>query len=606
MEQSEIRQTAYSYIRMSSQQQMKGDSLRRQLELSRKYAAENNLILDESLTDIGISAWTGANVQDGALGRFLQLIQSGLIKRGSYLLVESLDRLSRQQVRNAIGPFIDIINAGVTIVTLADKQVYSETTVDENWTQLMMSLAIMSRAHEESQTKSKRLKEAHANKKKLAAQGIGRYSHNMWGWIDQIEVAADKFKYQLNQNAATVRRIYEMADAGLGQLVITRKLNDEGIATFRRSKKGWQQPNVGSILRNEAVIGTYQPTHAINGKATPNGPPIKNYLPAAIPEELFWRVQRNKQRRASSGRKGKQLTNLFTSLCVCQHCNGPIRVRLAGTGGKTHRHLHCDNRYRAAGCPSVGGGFRYDILEAAILDKIKEFDIEIGTGRQTADREVLLHEIMTKEIQLGEMEKRKAKLLRALELSDGDAAMSDILSQLSERRTTVEQLTTQLAEMKGDLARIDAEATTIASAVERLQLERLIWSTGSDDEVYASRSRVSAMMHSYIDVIAFDFNRKTYRISIGGHLVLYEFYRDGRLLLKIDNRSLVRKHGVPVIWKDKDESGHAVEGTGKKVIPMGWSAETLTTTIPQSRQDPNAHLVDKRKRIVGTLINKKH
>lgn len=70
MKQSEIRQTAYSYIRMSSQQQMKGDSFRRQLELSRQYAAENNLVLDESLTDIGISAWTGANVQDGALDAF--------------------------------------------------------------------------------------------------------------------------------------------------------------------------------------------------------------------------------------------------------------------------------------------------------------------------------------------------------------------------------------------------------------------------------------------------------------------------------------------------------------------------------------------------------
>lgn len=37
---------AFSYIRMSSGQQLKGDSLRRQLKLSEDYAAEHNLRLD--------------------------------------------------------------------------------------------------------------------------------------------------------------------------------------------------------------------------------------------------------------------------------------------------------------------------------------------------------------------------------------------------------------------------------------------------------------------------------------------------------------------------------------------------------------------------------
>jgi DNA invertase Pin-like site-specific DNA recombinase len=40
---------AYSYIRFSTPEQSKGDSLRRQLEKSKKYAEENGLILDSSL-----------------------------------------------------------------------------------------------------------------------------------------------------------------------------------------------------------------------------------------------------------------------------------------------------------------------------------------------------------------------------------------------------------------------------------------------------------------------------------------------------------------------------------------------------------------------------
>lgn len=214
------RPRAYSYVRMSSQQQLKGDSLRRQLERSRKYALDNGLELDESLRDIGVSAFTGKNIYEGALGTFLQLVQKGQIERGSYLLVESLDRLSRLQVRHALGPFIALINAGVIIVTLMDNQVYSETTVDENWTQLMLSLAIMSRAHEESQTKSDRLKESHAKTKRKALAGQGRFTSNMFGWIEQIKIGQDKFEHRLNQHAATVLKIYKMADAGLGPIDI--------------------------------------------------------------------------------------------------------------------------------------------------------------------------------------------------------------------------------------------------------------------------------------------------------------------------------------------------------------------------------------------------
>ena len=59
---------AYSYVRMSTDIQLKGDSLRRQKESSKNYAEENNLELIETLQDIGISAFSGKNSKDGALG----------------------------------------------------------------------------------------------------------------------------------------------------------------------------------------------------------------------------------------------------------------------------------------------------------------------------------------------------------------------------------------------------------------------------------------------------------------------------------------------------------------------------------------------------------
>ena len=64
---------AFSYIRMSTDTQLKGHSKQRQLEKSAAYAKVHGLELaDESqLEDIGVSAFKGDNVKEGALGQFL-------------------------------------------------------------------------------------------------------------------------------------------------------------------------------------------------------------------------------------------------------------------------------------------------------------------------------------------------------------------------------------------------------------------------------------------------------------------------------------------------------------------------------------------------------
>ena len=59
---------AYSYIRFSSAKQQSGDSVERQTKLSANYAAKHGLELDTQLnmSDLGISAYDGANLKKGA------------------------------------------------------------------------------------------------------------------------------------------------------------------------------------------------------------------------------------------------------------------------------------------------------------------------------------------------------------------------------------------------------------------------------------------------------------------------------------------------------------------------------------------------------------
>ena len=64
----------YSYVRFSSREQAKGDSLHRQTEMARRYAEEHGYVLDTSLDlhDKGISGFKGANRAKGRLGDFLR------------------------------------------------------------------------------------------------------------------------------------------------------------------------------------------------------------------------------------------------------------------------------------------------------------------------------------------------------------------------------------------------------------------------------------------------------------------------------------------------------------------------------------------------------
>ena len=107
--------TAYSYVRFSTTVQSLGASLQRQTEGAEHFVAERpNLVLDKTLNlgDLGVSAYHGKNATEGALGGFIKAVDEGKVAKGSYLLVENLDRLSRETVTTALELFLSILRRG--------------------------------------------------------------------------------------------------------------------------------------------------------------------------------------------------------------------------------------------------------------------------------------------------------------------------------------------------------------------------------------------------------------------------------------------------------------------------------------------------------------
>ena len=334
--------TAYSYIRFSSSRQADGDSIRRQTELARAYAAKNKLDLqDVSISDFGVSAFRGSNATEGALGTFLRLVDEGKINSNCYLLIESFDRLSRQAVEDALSLLLNVVKRGITIVTLADEHVYKRGELD--MTKLILSIVTMSRANEESEMKSQRTSAAWNKARIDALNGIKIKNSRIPDWLEWNE---DKTNFFVLQGAEKViQRIFELSASGLGIEIIAKRLNVEGLKTFKQQKE-WRSSGVSSLLRNRALIGEFQfKQRNESGKRIALGEPILNYYPNVVSKQLFWEVQQGmdlRNKRGSGNRAGK-FTNLFTGLIRCGECGAAV-VTSSQTTKTPQGYLKCTVR----------------------------------------------------------------------------------------------------------------------------------------------------------------------------------------------------------------------------------------------------------------------
>ena len=107
---------AFSYLRWSTAPQEWGTSEIRQSGLAKAYCEQHELTLVDTVSDRGVSAYRGKN-RTRALGDLVDAI-----KANDYLLVEDVDRLSRQDWLTAVTFVGQILDKGVTIVTLHDGQ----------------------------------------------------------------------------------------------------------------------------------------------------------------------------------------------------------------------------------------------------------------------------------------------------------------------------------------------------------------------------------------------------------------------------------------------------------------------------------------------------
>jgi DNA invertase Pin-like site-specific DNA recombinase len=421
---------AYSYIRFSTPEQIKGDSLRRQTESSQAYVDENGLTLDTTLhfRDLGLSAFDKSNITRGALGGFLEAAKLGRIPRGSFLLVESLDRLSRAEVLDALELFTGILRHGITIVTLADRMVYSQDSLRDNIGSLIISITIMARAHEESVTKSRRLKAAWGNKRAKISEKKLTARCPMW-----MRLSDDKTKFQfVPERAEIVKKILALSKNGMGQALICKTLNEQSIPTFTLSRKGWHASSIDKILSSRALCGEFQMHVHVGGKIIPEGEPVLDYYPALISKDEYLLLQTIRHARQMGGgkaRKGSDVPNLFSGIVKCGYCGGsmvllgsPKKRDSLASPPRIRKYLVCDGGRRGLGCYAIQ--WEYKAFEESFLTFCRGLDLENllhevqASKNGVSEKLTLTERITAQNAEIGELQHRLTRLMDALELGD--------------------------------------------------------------------------------------------------------------------------------------------------------------------------------------------
>ena len=470
--------TAYSYIRFSSAAQERGDSLRRQTQGTDDFVQRKGYVLDTTLhlQDLGISAFRGANVREGALGAFLEAVRQGRVEPGSVLVVESLDRLTRDQLSEALALFMDILRADVRIATLTPEREYSRGSLNDIGS-LLEPLIIFMRAHEESKTKSERLEKAWSAKRDRLQKEVLTSKCPKW-----CQVKADRTGFVLiPDHAATVRTIFQWAAGGLGVNAITRKLN-QSVPPIG-DKDSWHRSYVLKILRNRSVLGEYQPHKGHSGpNRKPIGKPIPNYYPAVIDEPLFYSVQAAlKSRRTMAGRAGKSVPNLFTGMIRDARDKATLNMIDKGEG----RQLVSSKALR--GVPgSRYLAFGYDLFERAFLAFVSDLtpaDVLPPKATKKGD------EIAGLAGKLAELDHKIDRTkLRIANDPDVDILL-DVLTDLERQKRP---LLSELEKAKGRATIREAEALGEAKSV--LELLR----AAGDEELELLRSRLRQRIRNLV------------------------------------------------------------------------------------------------------------
>lgn len=549
------------YARFSNAEQALGNSKARQLLLCREMIARRGWqgSPTRELVDEGLSAYSGANRSiGGLLFAFEQEAEAGLYRNGHVLVVENLDRISRQGY-DAILPFLQkLTSQGVTVATVDGDRVYPAYE-RVSMTSVIEAVVKSELSREESEKKSKRLKAAHLKKVEEAQATAGQnisYTAVVPAWLntERLTKATDRPVYRMTLNesrVAVLREIFQLTIDGYGTPAIAKILNERGEPVWgyrgQKSNHGWTVGYLTKLVLNRAVMGEYIPMNRPrSGAMTAKGMVVLNHYPQAIDPVTFAKAHAARQaRKSKSGAWQISHKNLFSGIAKCGVCGGRMKLeavvkkgakRIASTGlpysaKQDISYLKCDNALNRvhdedAGRPrcSNRNWIRYEKIERAVVEFASGWLAQNQLGAPTAD-------ITEVEIQVAEAR----RFLEDKQAQAANAAESFVRTASPTMERLMLQLEAEVAEQSKEITALELRLMSLRSSSPSPDFLAIIEQQqasvfSEDDETRkAARVAMKQTLNSLIRSMECDTERNIH-IVIGDNALLLSFNQEGELI----------------------------------------------------------------------------
>lgn len=285
------------YARVSSEEQARREnSIPAQLRALREHCQKNGIEIYKEYTD---EAVTG---QIGDRPAFLQMLSAAYAGEVNLILVHKFDRFARKvelsrSIKNKLR------EAKVNVVSI------SEPIEDSPMGFFMEGLYELMAEYYVRNLSAEVYKGL--NERALKGKHMGQMPFGFYCKGGEVFVNEDQ--------AAVVRKIYQLYDEGWGHLKISTWLNENRIPTYAGIIGGWRTFQVKQILQNYKYIG----------KNKWNGTIYDAVFPAILDEETFYNVQRKSELAAANHtyRGNNYAKHHLLGLLYCGECGNIMRIK---------------------------------------------------------------------------------------------------------------------------------------------------------------------------------------------------------------------------------------------------------------------------------------
>lgn len=364
--------TLYLYSRVSTDKQAAGNKtgVQRQTEgalveaTKVKYSGMPVVLM----SDNGMSASKGENIEHGCLGDFIELCRSSQIAPGSVLAMENIDRFSRLALTRASEYLTCVLAANVIVYTWIDGAVYQK----DNLASAIFALVKLESSNDYTNKLSARVTGAarvalkrHQNGERdpdgypAAINGFGKNKF----WVDTTTGFVRPHPYYF----PIVKEMIMMIREGRGHITIKKHLDESytpPTIAQNSNKEGWGINIIKKIISDRAVLG--EKIIHIDGREHL----LVNYYPAVCTEAEFAQAKRVRSEKKQFTSKMKKAAGIVTGMRIatCGDCGSSLQVYRSKAGKKDEKlRYKCSGRSDASVKSCTAATFDNRYFEYALM-----------------------------------------------------------------------------------------------------------------------------------------------------------------------------------------------------------------------------------------------